>query len=173
MMQVLIKQMMPDEVDLLEQISRKTFFETFTGTTSAENLQKYLDDNFTSSRFLNELNTAGSAFYLAWSGKKLIGYMKINKGEAQNEFRYDDSMEIERLYLIKEFWGKAAGQKLLDFAFQQALAMNARMIWLGVWENNLRAIRFYKKNDFQVIGKHPFAVGEDVQTDLLMRKVIG
>jgi diamine N-acetyltransferase len=157
------------DIDVLITIGKQTFFETFEGTASDENLQKYLDSTFTTSRLTDEIRCEGSFFYLLTANDEVIGYMKVNIGEAQNEFRYSDSFEIERLYIVKSWWGKTAGNTLFDYAIRLAKQMNIQMIWLGVWEHNARAIRFYEKYGFEVFGRHPFAVGEDVQTDLLMR----
>lgn len=154
----------------LENIGRQTFFETFRDTNTAENLEKYLDENFNTGQLTKELNNPGTGFFLAIINNIVVGYLKVNTGDAQTEFKNHDELEIERIYVIKAFWGKSAGQSLLDYALSIAFQMDKKIIWLGVWEKNFRAIRFYEKNGFVVFGKHPFKVGEDLQTDILMRR---
>jgi len=79
------------------------------------------------------------------------------------------SLEIERFYVPKEFHGKSVGQILYDKAIQVAKQKNAECVWLGVWEENSRAISFYKKNGFVAFDKHIFKLGNDEQTDIMMK----
>jgi diamine N-acetyltransferase len=153
----------------VQNIGRQTFFETFRDTNTSENLEKYLDENFNTGQLTKEIRNPGSEFFLAWVSNEVIGYLKINTGKAQTEFKKQDEMEIERIYISKSFWGKSIGQYLLDHALDIALQTRKRLVWLGVWEKNFRAIRFYEKNGFTTFGKHAFKVGEDLQTDILMR----
>jgi len=78
-------------------------------------------------------------------------------------------MEIERIYVLKDFHGKNIGQLLFEKAIELATQKNANYIWLGVWEENPRAINFYKKNGFVEFDKHIFVLGDDEQTDIMMR----
>jgi ribosomal protein S18 acetylase RimI-like enzyme len=100
--------------------------------------------------------------------EKIIGYLKVNFGKAQTDFKEDDSIEIERVYVMVEFHGKEVGKKLLVKAIEISREKNAKSVWLGVWEKNYKAIRFYHKNGFLEFGKHPFILGDDIQTDILM-----
>jgi ribosomal protein S18 acetylase RimI-like enzyme len=102
--------------------------------------------------------------------EKIIGYLKVNFGKAQTDFKEDDSIEIERVYVVVEFHGKEVGKKLLDKAIEISREQNAKSVWLGVWEKNYKAIRFYHKNGFVEFGKHPFILGDDIQTDILMKR---
>ncbi len=160
------KKHLPD----LQQISRQTFFETFRDTNTSENLEKYLETNFNAQKLSAEIDTLGSQFFLAYGGDEVVGYLKINTGDAQTEFQKNDEFEVERIYVIKAYWGKEVGQTLLDHALRIALKRNFRLVWLGVWEKNYRAIRFYEKNGFVAFDQHYFRVGDDLQTDLLMQK---
>lgn len=153
----------------VQNIGRQTFFETFRDTNTSNNLEKYLNENFNTLQLTKEFKNQGSGFYLAFINNLIVGYLKINTGNAQTEFNNHDEIEIERIYVLKAYWGKSVGQSLLDFALNLAHQMTKRVVWLGVWEKNSRAIRFYEKNGFAVFGKHAFQVGEDLQTDILMR----
>jgi ribosomal protein S18 acetylase RimI-like enzyme len=100
---------------------------------------------------------------------KTIGYLKLNFGAAQTELKNEQSLEIERIYVLKEFHGKNIGQLLYDKAIQIAKEKNVNYVWLGVWEENLRAINFYKKNGYVAFDKHIFKLGDDEQTDIMMK----
>jgi diamine N-acetyltransferase len=157
------------DIDLLKQIGRQTFSETFSGKNTKENMQKYLDDQFSVSKLTAELNNPDSDFYLAVLDSKVIGYLKVNSGNSQTELQDDHALEIERIYVLKEFHGKNIGQLLYDQALQIAYQKNADYIWLGVWEENQRAINFYRRNGFVEFDKHIFKLGDDEQTDIMMK----
>ena len=101
--------------------------------------------------------------------RQVIGYLKLNFGDSQTELKDDKSAEIERIYVLQEYQGKKVGQLLYEKALQIANAYKADYIWLGVWEENPRAIQFYKKNGFTEFDKHIFKLGEDEQTDIMMK----
>lgn len=158
------------EITEYSKLAGKTFYETFRQTTSGENMRKYLEDSFSKNRLKSELLTFGAHHYFARVEGEIAGYLNVNTGGAQNVFKGDNFTELERLYVLKEFQGTGTGQALLNKAFEIAIGEGTDHIWLGVWENNFRAIRFYIKNGFVHTGEHLFMVGDDRQTDLLMER---
>ncbi|MCU0384228.1 MAG: GNAT family N-acetyltransferase [Cyclobacteriaceae bacterium] len=163
-----------EDVLTLKKVSVETFIETFAATNTREDLDNYLRDSFSIEKLLSELSNPGSQFFLIseTSSYKVAGYLKLNTGNAQNEFTSENSLEIERIYVLHEFHGKGVGQALLNFSIAKAIQFKKEFIWLGVWENNERAKAFYFKNGFAIIGKHTFVLGSDKQTDLLMKRAI-
>jgi len=158
-----------NDIESLQKISRQTFFETFAETNTEENMQKYLDEEFAFEKLSTQLNEVNSAFYFAVLEDKIIGYLKLNFGPAQTDIKDDKALEIERIYVLKEFLGKQVGQILYEQAIRVARQRDADYVWLGVWEENPRAIRFYQKNGFVAFDKHAFWLGDDKQTDIMMR----
>jgi ribosomal protein S18 acetylase RimI-like enzyme len=120
-------------------------------------------------KLTNELNNPNSSFYFAVVNDKIIGYLKINFGDSQTELKQENALEIERIYVLKEFHGKKIGQLLFEKAMELAIQKKADYVWLGVWEENPRAISFYKKNGFVEFDKHIFKLGDDEQTDIMMK----
>ena len=160
----------PSEINALQKISKETFIEAFSNQNSEENMRKYLDENLSIMQLTNEFMNSESLFYFAKMDEKIIGYLKVNFGKAQTDFKEDDSIEIERVYVLSEFHGKNVGKKLLDKASEISREKNAKTLLLGVWEKNYKAIRFYQKNGFVEFGNHPFILGDDIQTDILMKR---
>ncbi len=158
-----------NEIDQLQKIGRQTFYETFSTGNTQENMQKYLDERFSIEKLTAELNDKNAIFYFAQLENKIVGYLKINFGDSKTELKDDKSLEIERIYVLKEFQGKKIGQILYDKAIEIAKQKDADYIWLGVWEENPRAIKFYKKNGFIEFDKHIFKLGNDEQTDIMMK----
>lgn len=156
----------------LQEISTETFVQTFAEVNTKEDMEKYLSEHLSLSKLSAELNDAESDFYFAQLNDQVIGYLKTNSGAAQTELKEADGLEVERIYVLKEFKGKNVGQVLLDKAITVAHDQKAAYIWLGVWEENYRAIRFYEKNGFSVFDKHIFRLGNDEQTDLMMKRIL-
>jgi diamine N-acetyltransferase len=157
------------DIDQLQKISKQTFLETFSSGNTAENMSKYLVEGFSLEKLKTELSDKNAAFYFAKLEEQVIGYLKLNFGQSQTELKNDKAVEIERIYVLKEFYGKKVGQILYDKAIQIARSINAEYVWLGVWEENPRAIKFYQKNGFVEFDKHIFKLGNDEQTDIMMK----
>lgn len=167
-----IKKASIQDVEKLQAISRQTFSEAFAEVNSEENMTKYLDESFATEKLTKELNNPSSYFYFAVLDKKVIGYLKLNTKDAQTEKQELDALEVQRIYVAKEFYGKKVAQALYAQAEQTAQELKASYMWLGVWEENFRASSFYTKNGFVQFDTHIFRVGDDEQTDLLMKKVL-
>jgi len=164
-----IKQLIITDLDQLQRISRQTFSETFNSCNTEANMRKYLDEDFSAEKLSTELRDKNALFFFAMHSNRVIGYLKINFGPAQTESQEEEGIEVERLYVLSEFYGKGVGQLLLDKSKEIALQKSADYLWLGVWEHNARAISFYKKNGFIEFGKHIFMLGDDEQIDKLMK----
>ena len=158
-----------NDIGQLQKIGRQTFFETFSDKNTNENMTKYLDEGFSMEKLKIEIENENSVFYFAAIDKQVIGYLKLNFGESQTEIRGNQMMEIERIYVLKNFYGKKVGQMLFDKAIQIAREKDSDYVWLGVWEENPRAINFYRKNGFIEFDKHVFYLGDDAQTDIMMK----
>ena len=164
-----IRKVILKDIEQLQQIGRKTFSETFSSRNTKENMAAYLAEGFSKEKLTEELNNESSEFYFALFDNQVIGYLKINFGQSQTELQDDTALEIERIYVLREFHGKKAGQVLYEKAIEIAKQKNADYLWLGVWEENSRAIRFYKKNGFVEFDQHIFKLGDDEQTDIMMK----
>jgi ribosomal protein S18 acetylase RimI-like enzyme len=166
---LVIQRITLSQIHELQKIGRATFSETFAADNSPENIKAYLDQKFAIDQLTTELNNANSEFYFALSEDKILGYLKVNFAQAQTELNDTEGLEIERIYVLQEFHGRNVGQFLYNKALQIANEAHLKYLWLGVWEENLRALSFYKKNGFIVFDKHTFVLGHEEQTDLLMK----
>jgi ribosomal protein S18 acetylase RimI-like enzyme len=169
MTDIKIQKVTLDHMDQLQKIGRQTFYETFASGNTEENMKNYLDEGFSVSKLTTELSDNNAEFYFATLEDQVIGYLKLNFGQSQTELQDDHALEIERIYVLKDFHGKSVGQILYDKAMQIAKQKCADYVWLGVWEENPRAINFYKKNGFVAFDKHVFKLGNEQQTDIMMK----
>lgn len=157
---------------MLKELAYQTFDESFRPMNTQETIDTYLSETFTTRKLSLELMTNGSEFYFIYSDNALAGYLKINYAPAQSDINDPDSVEIERIYVKKEFKGKGLGKQLMDYAEELAVKAGKKYLWLGVWEKNKDAISFYKYIKYKITGEHQFKVGNEMQTDLIMRKEI-
>ncbi|MEH3114407.1 GNAT family N-acetyltransferase [Pedobacter terrae] len=168
-MKISIEKVTTNDIQKLQEIGRSTFYEAFADVNTEDDMKDYLEKSFSEKKLKTELNNKDSQFYFARVDGSVVAYLKINFGQAQNE-KIDNAIEIERIYVLKAFHGKKVAQALYQKAIDIAYEQQAACIWLGVWEENHRALRFYDKNGFKAFGKHAFWLGNDKQTDLLMKK---
>ncbi len=167
-----IRRLTVEDATLLQQIGRTTFEQTFSSSNSKENMEKYLEEGFSLTKLQAEIDDPNAEFYFAMQDNSIIGYLKLNIGQSQTEIKNDNALEIERIYVLKEFHGQNIGQRLFEKALERANAQNVDFIWLGVWEENRRAIQFYTKNGFVAFDKHIFKLGDEEQTDIMMKRKI-
>lgn len=152
----------------LQTISIETFRDTFATENDPTDLQKYLLEAYNLKKLEKEMLNSDSRFFFIYLNKSLAGYMKVNTGKAQTEMSDRNGLEVERIYIRKKFKRQGLGRQLLEYAFELASQEKRENIWLGVWEKNQNALQFYQTFGFKKVGAHPFNVGKDKQTDLIM-----
>ena len=159
------------ETDLidLQSISILTFCQAFGQFNTADDMQLYINNCLSIEQLNKEMETAASSFFLAKTDGETIGYLKLNCGISHQNDLQGQGLEIERIYVVEEYHGTGIGQELYAFAKEKATELPATHLWLGVWEHNPRAIRFYEKLGFEPFGTQQFILGKDIQTDILMR----
>lgn len=158
-----------EDLQKLATVSKKTFCEAFEKDNDPEDFNLYISKAFAVEQISGELKNPNTIFYFAYNEEILVAYFKLNEKDAQTDLMLSDSMELERIYVLSEFQGKRIGERLLEKIKTIALDANKSFLWLGVWENNVKAIQFYQRNGFVKFGTHPYYIGKDKQTDWLMR----
>jgi ribosomal protein S18 acetylase RimI-like enzyme len=146
---VIIQLVRPSDIDELLSLSRETFYDAFEHLNNKDDFVAYTSIAFTYDKLLSEVENPHSQFYFALIDDEKVGYIKLNYSSAQTEFKDEGAMEIERIYVLASQQGKKIGNQLLDFAINKAKDEKLHYIWLGVWEHNLAAQRFYERNGFK------------------------
>ena len=158
------------DLQLVWDLSHLTFIETYRGTCSDEDLQHFLDKCFSEDAILQELKDTKDFYFIAFADGFPAGYMRLKEDYADYpDITKYNALELKRIYVLKEYHRHKIGAGLMQFAMQLALEKKFEAVWLGVWEENPRAIRFYKKNGFVEFDKHIFKLGADEQTDIMMK----
>ena len=160
------------DLDLLREVSIQTFMAAFAHMNTPENMSFYLDQAFNNDQLSKELDNAESQLYFLEQGGDILGYLKINFGEAQTESVYPEAVEIQRIYLYPKAQGLGLGKYLIEVAEQIGVEQGCPLVWLGVWDKNEKSIGFYEKMGYTIFDSHDFPFGDDLQTDHLMKKNI-
>ncbi|WP_405384940.1 GNAT family N-acetyltransferase [Maribacter sp. LLG6340-A2] len=158
-----------DDVEQLRLISEQTFVNAFEKDNDPTDFKDYIEKAFALKKIKSELLNPYSDFYFVYRNDELVGYFKLNVLSAQSDVKRDDSIELERIYVLKEYQNLGLGEQFLNHIKKIAKEKNKKMLWLGVWEENKRAIQFYRRHGFQKFDTHPYFIGTDEQTDWLMR----
>jgi ribosomal protein S18 acetylase RimI-like enzyme len=170
--QIQIVEVVLADLPILQEISKRTFYDSFAAMNTAENMKFHLDNHFTLEKLNSEILNRDSKFFFAVLEGTPVGYLKINQGRAQTVLPNDQAVEIERIYVDRLFKHSGIGKTFISKVIEIANASRTKYLWLGVWENNAQAIRFYEKNGFEKFSKHIFKLGDDEQTDLLLKKTL-
>ena len=158
------------ELKILHSISVQTFKETFEDQNTEENMAIYLKNQLSQERINKEFENINTLFYFAYYNEVLVGYLKLNFNEAQTEAVLNgEGYEIQRIYILRSYQKKRLGSQLLEQAIKIGRNKGYKLVWLGVWELNYKALKFYKKKKLEVFDSHNFQLGDEKQTDILMK----
>lgn len=165
-----IRPVTTDDVAELQKISRETFKVTFDPFTAPYDMAHFLDEDYATDVLISEIENPNSRFFFLLVGDKIVGYLKVNVGDAQKEHLKENALELQRIYLRSNFQHKGLGNILFDYAEKIARDEKKDYMWLGVYEKNINAQHFYKRHGFKRVGQHVFQVGDDLQIDWLLLK---
>ena len=155
---------------MLTEFALRVFYDAFAPMNSPGNMEAYMSQNFTTQKFSAQLADPRVIFLVAEIGAAPAAFAKLYDGDAPDCVSGPAPVEIERFYVDLQFHGKGVAQTLMQACFDCARQSGHGTIYLGVWENNHRAIAFYRKCGFEVVGSHIFRMGDEAQNDLLMER---
>lgn len=173
-MEIIIRRVTIADVAALSQIARQTFFDTFTGTCTPADMESFLDAYYNEDQMRKELKDEETYCFFAEIDGVPAAYLYFKEDYTNfpTEKKWK-ALELKRIYVLKEYHGKGIAQKLMDYILKAAAEKKYEMIWLGVWEHNLRAQKFYEKYGFINSGyTHDFPIGNTPQTDIWLWKIL-
>lgn len=166
----------PEDAARLADLGARTFQETFAGVNTPEDMRDYLRGAFSPEIQAAEIAQPGSQFLILERDGEAVGYARLLAGSTDPALQASDAwrdlrpVEISRVYLLQGLTGQRLGDVLMQGCIDLALQQGAEMAWLGVWEHNPRAVRFYRRWGFEPVGQHVFQLGSDAQTDLILAR---
>ena len=156
----------------LRTLSIRTFVDAFAEANTQRDMDLYLAQAFSEQQLKAEWQDESATFYLLQSKGKTLGYCKIKYGLPEAVEESGCALEICRLYVSKDYQGQGLGHWMLEQIVKKAKEEKLDFVWLGVWSQNPGAIRLYERNGFQKIGSYTFILGEDAQTDFIMKRIL-
>ena len=165
-----IREAGPVDAELVADIARRTFVDSFGRYNTAENMRIFLEEQFPREKQMAEVGAPGRIFLLAYVEGEPAGYASLRVSEPPHGLEGLHAIEIVQVYSEQRMIGKGVGPALMQACLDVAKQRGFDWVWLGVWEHNHRAQAFYRKWGFERFGEHIFFVGLDAQTDWWMRK---
>jgi ribosomal protein S18 acetylase RimI-like enzyme len=167
-----IRQATGADADSIASLGRQTFRDAFGADNQPEDMQAYVSEHFSPSRIEGEMKSPDSTYLLAILGDRLIGYALLRKGGNAQLAGVADPIELARIYILKAYLGRGYGSLLMQACLGEAGRAGHDAIWLGVWQQNTGAIRFYERSGFKIVGTQKFRLGEDIQDDYVMLRLL-
>jgi diamine N-acetyltransferase len=160
------------DAGLLAELGASTFYDTFIADTTPEDMAAYLSASFSPALQAQEIADADTTFFIAEIAGIAAGYAKLQSSAAPSCVTGDQPVELCRLYVASGLIGSGVGAALMQACIGEAESAGSETMWLGVWEHNERAQKFYKRWGFEVVGEHIFQLSSDAQRDLVMQRKI-
>lgn len=159
-----------EDAVLIAEISHQTFYETFAADNRQEDMDKFLNEQFTKGKLMLEVGARENTFLIAYAENEVAGYVKLRDAQVPFSLKSRNALEIARIYSMTHLIGRGVGRALMQASLELAKERGKEVVWLGVWERNTRAIDFYTRWGFYKFDETDFLLGDDVQRDWLMRK---
>lgn len=164
---ITIRTAFPADAALIADLSRTTFYEAFAGSNTKEDMDIFMSEQFSREELISEVEREEGIFFLAAMDEEPVGYARLR---LKNHLAHEQAIEIARIYALNKAIGKGVGRALMQACIKKAQELEMKYIWLGVWEKNDRAIKFYEAWGFERFDEHAFLLGTDLQTDWLMKR---
>jgi ribosomal protein S18 acetylase RimI-like enzyme len=152
----------------LAAIAERTFRETFAIDNSRDNIDLHCARKFSAEIQGKEISDPQLTTLLGEVAGELVGFAQLRLAHAADCVQSDRPAELHRIYVLSEWHGRGVANELMRAVYAAAAKAGSDCIWLGVWERNFKAIAFYRKCGFAVVGDHPFVLGQDRQRDLIL-----
>ena len=149
-----------EHCNILVKIGKASFLQAHGKSASEKDIKAYTDKVFTETAFSKELSNPDNLYHLIYSNDKVAGYSKIVLNQANTNIEQQSVTKLERFYLLEDFYGQNIGAKLFEFNIELSKSHLQKGMWLYVWVENQKAIRFYTKNGFKIVGSYDFQISE-------------
>lgn len=149
-----------EHAQIISEIGRISVEEAHRDSCPTEDLSQYLEKNYNVEIIQDELNDEKNMYHLIYSDGEAAGFSKIILNSIHSNIQQTNITKLDRIYLLNKFFNRKLGFELLQFNIELSKKNNQFGIWLFTWVGNERAIKFYQKNGFEIIGAHNFQVTE-------------
>ena len=158
-----------NDANILAELGAKTFYETFREFHTEKDMQQYIKKAYSVELMTENLSKENIQYFIAFDEDKPIGYLKLIKDASHEKLTSQKNIELEKIYVLKEYLDKKVGKELMLQAINFSKQNNFETLFLGVWQENHRAVNFYKKFGFETFTIRTFQLGETLCDDFLMK----
>lgn len=148
------------DIEIIEKIGMISVEEAHRESCPAKDLKEYLEKNYNPDAIRNELANSNNIYHILYYEGKAAGFSKIELNASHPAVGREDATKLDRIYLLKEYFDLKLGLNLLNFNVEYSKAHQQSGMWLFTWTGNTRAVNFYRKAGFKIIGEHYFKVSE-------------
>lgn len=153
---------------LISTLGAVTFYEAYFEQDDAGDLAHYIHESFNPEKIAAELADSNATFFIVYRNDRAVGYAKMREGSKYECVTSENAVELQRIYIVERVFGTGVGEHLLKFCLDKARRRGFDTLFLGVWQENKRAVRFYEKHGFRTAGTITFPYGETVGTNWVM-----
>jgi len=162
-----------DDVPVLCALGAATFRQTYRAISDPREVDEYADEHFTPVRVAAWFREPCARTLLAVAGGAPAGYAHLRRARVPACVADREAIELSRLYLLGSAQGGGLGSTMMATALAQAAELEARSVWLGAYDRNVRALAFYARHGFVQVGTHEFEFGGRTYADpVLTRPVV-
>lgn len=172
MEQITIRLATLEDTAAMREVAIQSYTDTFADSNTPENMEAFFAESYTLKKLEQEFSEPDSVLYLACDKEKVVGFLRLRKTDEVEAQLGKNTIELHRLYIDSKYHGKQIGRRLMEKALDYAHSKKVEWIWLGVWEHNYNAQKFYAKWGFERFGEHVFQMGDDPQIDWVLKKRI-
>lgn len=159
-----------NDVHELREVAISSYHDTFAIHNTPENMEAYFKEAYSVEALTRDFHEPNSKVFVAVEEGRIIGFARLRKSDEVKEKLGDNAIEVQRLYVLTSAQGKSVGKSLMTTAIDYARTNKYEWIWLGVWERNYNAQKFYSRYGFEKFSEHTFWMGDDPQVDWLLKK---
>jgi ribosomal protein S18 acetylase RimI-like enzyme len=168
-----LRRAVPADAPSLAVLAERTFRDTFGPRNSPENMDQHCAKVFGTEIQGREIDDRNLLTTLAEADGRMVGFSQLRLGHPHASVVAKRPAELNRIYVIGEWQGRGVARDLLQNALDTASGAGCDCLWLGVWEHNAKAMAFYRKFGFEIVGSQAFMLGNDRQRDLVMAVRLG
>jgi diamine N-acetyltransferase len=165
-----IRQAHVDDIPEMREVAIATYQDTFAHFNTPQNMQAYFEQAYNLEILTKELGEENSMLFIASEGNQIVGFARLRESDEVCHLLGDNTVELQRLYVLTQAQGKSIGKFLIQNSLNYATENHYEWIWLGVWERNVKAQEIYNKWGFEKFSEHTFWQGNDPQIDWILKK---
>jgi ribosomal protein S18 acetylase RimI-like enzyme len=158
-----------EDARLVASLATVTFYEAYFEQDDPHGMADYLAESFPVAKIAAELADPSCHFFIVYRRGRAVGYAKMRDIEPHESVTSANPIELQRIYTVERVWGTDVGEALLRHCLEFARGLGKDAVWLGVWEENPRAMAFYEKHGFERVGTLEFPYGDTVGINAVMQ----